>query len=238
MFRRYFSIAIFVSYAFSVFAASPKIEFNTTNFDCGPILEGKQDKLQASFTIKNTGDATLVLSSVRPGCGCTVVKYDSLIQPGKSSIMKSTVNIANYPVGAISKNIAVTSNAVNTPMQQLTISATVLPIIDVSEQVITLDASKQGVAHTLFLSCLKKDLKLLSMEFNQAAPVGEVMQNTMSAALTYTLSPTDSIRADKYKVYKLGIFPPQAQQAMSGTITIKTNHPDKAELVLKTAISK
>jgi hypothetical protein len=85
---------------------------------------------------------------------------------------------------------------------------------------------------------MKKDLKLLSMEFNQAAPVGDVMQNTVSASLTYTLTPTDSVRADKYKVYKLEIFPPQAQQAMSGTITVKTNHPDKAELVLNAAINK
>jgi hypothetical protein len=232
------AFAIIVSCAFSVFAGSPKIEFNKTNFDCGQVLEGKQDKLQASFSVKNTGDATLVLSSVRPGCGCTVVKFDSLIQPGKSSAITATVNIANYPAGAISKSITVTSNATNTPTQKLTIGAVVVPVIVASEQLVTLDASKQGVAHTLFLSCLKKDLKLLSMEFNQAAPVGDVMQNTVSASLTYTLTPTDSVRADKYKVYKLDIFPPQVASSMTGAITIKTNHPDKAELVLKTTINK
>jgi hypothetical protein len=140
--RTYVAIAIIVSYAFSVFAGSPKIEFNKTNFDCGQVLEGKQDKLQASFSVKNTGDATLVLSSVRPGCGCTVVKYDSLIQPGKSSAITATVNIANYPAGAISKSITVTSNAANTPTQKLTIGAVVVPVIVASEQLVTLDASK------------------------------------------------------------------------------------------------
>jgi len=230
------AVAVFSAPLFAV--GSAKIEFAKTNFDCGNVLEGKQDKLQALFTIKNTGDAPLVISSVRPSCGCTVVKYDSLIQPGKSNAIKATVNIENYPSGAISKSVTVTSNAINTPTQKLTISAMILPIIDASEQTIRFDASKQGVAHTIYLSCMKKDLKLLSMEFNQAAPIGDVMQNTVSAALTYSLSPIDSVRADKYKVYKLDIFPPQIEQPMSGTITIKTNNPDKPELDIKSVIAK
>ena len=60
-------------------SASPKIDVDKTTFDCGVIAEGKTDKLHAQFTVKNTGDAPLKIDNVRPGCGCTVVKFDSTI---------------------------------------------------------------------------------------------------------------------------------------------------------------
>jgi hypothetical protein len=224
--------------ASQVLAGSPKIEFDKLSVDFGTIVDGSKDKLYASFKVKNTGDALLTITNVRPSCGCTVVKFDSLVQPGKSSTIEATVNITNYHSGSISKPVTVTSNAVNTPVQQLVVNATILPILDASEQFVTLDASAQKTGHVVYLSTTKKDLKVSSVEFKQSIRPGDEWNKAVPVGITFTFSPTDSVRPDKYSVYKLSIFPPQAQQQLAGTIVIRTNHPDKAELVLQAIINK
>src|SRR5271157_5081066 len=112
--------------------ASPKIVIDKTSFQCGPVIEGKTEKLHAQFIVKNSGDAVLKINA-RPGCGCTVVKYDSIIAPGKTSIIKSEVNIKGYHSGPITKAITVTSNDTTKSSIRLEIQATVQGIIDVSE---------------------------------------------------------------------------------------------------------
>lgn len=109
----------FVILASFVSHAAPRIAFDSKIFDCGIVVEGKTEKINAVFVVKNTGDAALKLEKVRPGCGCTVVKYDSLIQPGKSTKIESAVNIKGYRSGPISKSITVTSNAENEPTVRL-----------------------------------------------------------------------------------------------------------------------
>lgn len=126
--------------ASSVFSG-PKIEFDTKSFDCGKVIEGKTDKLDAAFIVKNTGDAVLKLESVRPGCGCTVVNYDSLLQPGKTAKIESQVRINEYRAGPLFKSITVTSNAENEQTIHLTIKATIQAIIGISEDYIDLLAS-------------------------------------------------------------------------------------------------
>ena len=91
----------------------PQIEFDSKTYNCGTVIEGKIEKITAVFVVKNTGDAVLKLESVRPSCGCTVVKFDSLIQPGKSTKIESVVNIQGQRSGQLSKSITVTSNAEN-----------------------------------------------------------------------------------------------------------------------------
>lgn len=232
------SLAVLAVFSCPVFAGTPKIEFDKTNFDCGSISEGKQDKLLASFSVKNTGDAPLIISSVRPGCGCTVVKFDSLIQPGKAGIISATVNIANYHSGQISKMVTVTSNAANTPTQQLTISASIQSVIDVSEQYVNLNSSNPAVPHTIILTSLKKDLKVSAVEFNQSQSADDKWQSKVPIAIPFTLEATDSLRPDKSKVYKLNLTVPKANQQFTGNLVIKTNHPEKPEITISGIITK
>ena len=62
----------------TIFAA-PKIEADKTTLDCGTVVEGQGDQIDAYFTIRNTGDAPLRIENVRPGCGCTVVTFDTVV---------------------------------------------------------------------------------------------------------------------------------------------------------------
>jgi hypothetical protein len=238
VFRIYSTIAIIVSCAFSILAGSPKIEFDKTAFECGTIIDGSKDKLQALFIVKNIGDAPLKIESVRPGCGCTVVKFDTLVMPGKTSKIEATVNLANYHTGSISKPVTVTSNATNTPTVQLAINATIQPVIDVSEQFVNFDIAKAGTTHAIFLSSAKKDLKISKVVFRQNKNQNEIWKEQIPISIKYSLSALDSVRADGYRVFKLDLTVPPVTEELRGVLAITTNHPDKQEITLQCVINR
>lgn len=68
------------------------------------------DNVVHTFVIKNTGEAPLEISQVRPSCGCTLTgEYDKLIQPGKEGKIPISVNTKNMSHQII-KTIMVTHN--------------------------------------------------------------------------------------------------------------------------------
>jgi len=89
----------------------PELQFATTKHDFGTIKAG--DPAEFTFNFKNNGKAPLVISAVKPSCGCTVPEYtktpieagaDGFVKVkfdtnGKSNVQNKTVTvIANtYP---------------------------------------------------------------------------------------------------------------------------------------------
>jgi len=51
----------------------PKLEFEQISHDFGKLIQG--EKVSYAYKFKNTGNATLVISAVIPGCNCTVAKF-------------------------------------------------------------------------------------------------------------------------------------------------------------------
>lgn len=88
---------------------NPIIEFDTTEYDFGTITEG--EKVSGVFNITNTGKADLVITSVKPSCGCTTPDWTKeSIAPGAKGEIKFEFNSANR-VGKQNKSITVKSNA-------------------------------------------------------------------------------------------------------------------------------
>ncbi len=82
---------------------------DSTQQDLGKIKKGQT--VQVSYTLKNTGDKPLVISSVEPGCGCTVAeKPEKPIMPGKEEKIVANFNTENQAVGTQIKNITVRAN--------------------------------------------------------------------------------------------------------------------------------
>ena len=76
------------------------------------------------FQFKNTGKSDIVITNVKPTCGCTVADYTKTpIKPGEIGKVTATYNAANK--GAFTKTITVTTNAEDTP-KSLTFKGTVL----------------------------------------------------------------------------------------------------------------
>ena len=101
---------------------SAKIEFETTVIDYGTIEKGSNGL--RVFKFKNTGNAPLVVSSVKSSCGCTVPKKpEAPILPGESGEIE--VKYDTKRVNPIRKTITVTSNA-ETPTVALKIKGNVI----------------------------------------------------------------------------------------------------------------
>jgi hypothetical protein len=95
--------------------------------DYGTIPKG--DKLNWSFTIKNSGTADLQILAAKPSCGCTVADFDKVIKPGQTGKVTAHVDTTNFS-GPISKTVTLETNDPNTPSAQLTLHAVVKPFVE------------------------------------------------------------------------------------------------------------
>jgi Protein of unknown function (DUF1573)/HYDIN/CFA65/VesB-like, Ig-like domain len=103
--------------------AQPKVEITPAIFNLGTVDEGV--KAKATFTIKNVGNADLIIYDVRPTCGCTIANLSSkILAPGKTATLDAFYN-SQYASGLIRKYINVTTNDVKTGNVSLVLTANV-----------------------------------------------------------------------------------------------------------------
>jgi hypothetical protein len=91
-------------------AAKPAagIAWTSTTIDFGKIEQGKP--VSAEFDFKNPSMVPLIISSVKPTCGCTVADYPKEpVASGKSGKIAITFNAASS--GFFQKTIIVSTNA-------------------------------------------------------------------------------------------------------------------------------
>jgi len=113
----FFALALFSAVAFAqekfdfeahnVANASPKFQWEKTTHDFGKI--NQDNPVGYEFKFKNTGNAPLVISEVKPSCGCTIADYThEPIAPGAVGYVKTTYNAKS--VGTFHKSITITAN--------------------------------------------------------------------------------------------------------------------------------
>lgn len=101
----------------------PRIRIEPESFDFGKALPGKT--LRKEFTIRNFGDAELVIEGVSTTCGCTAaLAAESRVKPGGSTPLRVTLETRRYS-GKVEKQVLVRSNDPKTPLLQVRVSATV-----------------------------------------------------------------------------------------------------------------
>lgn len=89
-----------------------KIEFAKETHDYGDIKYGADGT--CTFEFKNTGNVPLIISNAQGSCGCTVPDWPKEpIAPGAKA--KILVKYDTKRPGEFSKNVTITSNAVNAP---------------------------------------------------------------------------------------------------------------------------
>jgi len=88
---------------------APKIVVSPEKYDFGQVEEGASPK--AVFTIKNEGDAQLMISDVKPSCGCTLAKLaKKILEPGEATTLEATYNSKGRHGGKITKTVTIRSN--------------------------------------------------------------------------------------------------------------------------------
>jgi len=89
------------------FASAQTISFDQTTIEYGKVAVGADG--QREVTVTNKGDKPLIISNVRPSCGCTTPQWSKdPILPGKSAKIKVGYN--TQIKGDFKKSIEVYSN--------------------------------------------------------------------------------------------------------------------------------
>ncbi len=87
--------------------AQSSIKWDQEMHDFGDIEKGKPVTYEFSFT--NTTKETILITNVRPACGCTAANYTKTpIKPGEKGMVAATFNAAN--VGVFQKSVTITTN--------------------------------------------------------------------------------------------------------------------------------
>lgn len=106
----------------------PTIDIVEKIKDFGVIAKG--ERLVAVYEVRNTGQAPLQITQVRPTCGCTVADFDRLIPPGGVGKIRAEVETASFS-GPNSKAILVFSNDLTNPQVNLVVKFDVRSFIEV-----------------------------------------------------------------------------------------------------------
>jgi len=136
----------------SMFAMSQKavISFNEKSHDFGKVKE-EDGKITYVFDFVNRGNSPLVVSNVKPSCGCTTPTWTKEpIEPGKKGIITVTYNPSGRP-GPFTKTITVSSNATEEQV-----------VLNISGEVIG-KQSNDNVAYPINMGGLMTKLKVVQL---------------------------------------------------------------------------
>ncbi len=128
--RRFAALAVVALAAMTARAddrppAAPSIRVEPESFDFGKALPGKT--LRKDFTIRNFGEADLVIESISTTCGCTAaLSAQNRVAPGGRTALRVTFETRSYS-GTVERQVLVRSNDPKTPVVHLRVSATVAP---------------------------------------------------------------------------------------------------------------
>jgi len=100
------------------------IALSESNFDFGNIKKGA--KVNHVYEVTNTGTNPLIISEVKPGCGCTAPDFTKdPIMPGKKGKITLSFDSTNFD-GSVQKYADVFANVENAPVK-LTFNANIQP---------------------------------------------------------------------------------------------------------------
>jgi hypothetical protein len=86
----------------------PVSKFDSMEFDFGTITQG--DKVEHTYKVSNEGTANLVISDVKPSCGCTVPEFTKTpIKPGTTGDIKVIFDSTGKS-GEVNKTVTVNMN--------------------------------------------------------------------------------------------------------------------------------
>ncbi|MBI5326636.1 MAG: DUF1573 domain-containing protein [Ignavibacteriae bacterium] len=201
--------------------AQPKLEIvggDTYNWNK---VKPKDTPLNAKIQLKNAGTDTLVISNVKPGCGCTTAPLDkSKLGPNEVGTLDVKLNISNRP-GAVTKTIAITSNDPKTPNSTLFLKADVQVDIEVSPQYFTFNDMKVGQESVSKVKIINHSNQNVTFsDFNMTPETA-----SYNISKSFVLKPNEEMEiVERAKPTQKGYF--------SSTLKMKTSHQDFQELII------
>jgi hypothetical protein len=203
-------------------AKGPKLEIiGGDSYDWGKVSP-KDDPLKAVVVLKNTGDDTLVISEVKPACGCTNAPlYKTKLFPGDTTALNITLRIGTS-AHELSKTVRITSNDPVNANKILVLKANVFHPVQVSPNpYFAFNTMKVGQEASSELKIKNNTEKAVTLSKFEITPEGLVI-NLKDGQ---TIKPGEEISIiAKYKPSKTGYF--------NCSVKMKTSSEEMPELFI------
>ena len=190
-------------------AAGASIQFDSTVFNFGRLKSGESAKHEFVFT--NTGTATLEITAVTVGCGCTTAgEWDKKVEPGKTGKIPLQFNSGGFG-GPVTKSATVACNDPARSSIMLQITGTVWKPIDLTPATAMFNLSAEALTNETrvlrIVSNLEEPVTLSDLQCNNAAFKTELKE----------------VKPGKEFELMVTAVPPFATPMVFATITIKTS---------------
>jgi hypothetical protein len=219
MMRLIFISGIVCGLGVSSLLAEPRIVCDQPTFDFGS--RDASEVVTHTFELKNTGNSDLVISAVRPACGCTTAQLvKSVIQPGETSKLGAQLSLAGRG-GEIQKTILIESNDPANPALELLMKGKVVTEFQVSPSILTLRQSAAGQpgVGAIHISSNGKPFKITKVE--SSLPEVQVRVDPMPDGLSYQISAAlETIPATELAHFLLSI---QTDNPLKQSLDIQSN---------------
>ena len=190
---------------------APNIEVDEPSYDFGEVETG--ETIEHTFTVKNSGDAELVISRVKPSCGCTVANISSKnLAPGETAEITASLNLKGRK-GRQRKSIRVDSNDPDAPQTVLFIEGTAVSDITIKPERVLFNQidGTVPVSETIEITAAKEDGSFNVTEVTSTSEDFTTELETVEAGKSYKLTVTTKAPLDK----------PMAR----ATIQVRTDNP-------------
>jgi hypothetical protein len=170
-------------------AVGPRIQFATPIYDYGRVRAGELVKYAYVFT--NTGDRTLIITSVVPGCHCTTAgEWTKQVEPGQTGNIPIQFDTVGNN-GTVIRQITVACNITNQPPAFLQLRGTVYRPIEFNPPMAMLNLSPDGEAASMVVTITNntdEPLSLFGPEINNRLFIAELTTNTPGKAFQLKVS--------------------------------------------------
>ncbi len=201
--------------------SQPRIFVEKKQIDLGVVYNGST--ATADVTIKNTGNESLRINSIRTSCGCTKVREPKdLLKPGESDLLQIGFDATGFR-GPIVKYVSIDTNDPQNPSYSLTISA------EVKEEVVA--KTNSSVMWLGNLSTGKRTKHSLTFKniSNRSINITSASTNSNSISVQLNkkkLAPRDSISVNVTIV-------PQQEGYFSGEFILHTDSPNQTRIPMR-----
>ena len=195
----------------------PRILCEEATFDFGS--KDSSEIVDHTFVLKNTGSADLVITAVRPACGCTAAELtQSTIPPGESAKLSAKLTLAGRN-GQVQKPILIESNDPANPALQLVMKGVIGTDFQITPSTMVLRKDSPDAPATA--SVIVKSMKNENFEITDAKSEGGKLK----------------VRWDKFPDENSYQITANLEERLAAgqyedRITLETSHPTRKQLVI------
>lgn len=190
-------------------AGVPKLQFAHTSHDFGRVQP--TDVLKHEFILTNVGNATLEITDVHPGCGCTTAgTWDRVVEPGKTGVIPIQLNPLSFS-GPVSKSITVNTSDPAQRTALLEVKASVWRAVEVAPT---------SAYFTVTEDQQTNETRIVRILNNEEEPLRLSEPKSSSPIFKATVK---EVKPGKEFEVHVALTPPVTELSSRGTVTVETS---------------